>query len=104
MTRSDKWKKRPCVMRYRAFRDRVREMGMEIKAPCKITFYLPMPPSWSKKKCAAFNGQPHMNKPDIDNLIKSVFDAVFEDDAHIWSVAAEKFWSEKPMITIEGMA
>ena len=101
MTRRDKWAKRPCVMRYFAFRDKVRALGVELQSPCKITFYIEMPDTWSKKKRAAFNGKPHMNKPDLDNCIKALFDSVFSDDAHMWSFSAEKYWSERPSITVE---
>ena len=101
MTRSDKWKKRPCVMRYFAFRDQVKEAKIQLQSPCKITFYIPMPDSWSGRKRADFNGKPHMNKPDIDNLTKALLDSVFDDDAHMWSISVEKFWSEKGAITVE---
>lgn len=101
MTRSDKWKKRPCVMRYFAFRDEVKKAGVELQSPCKITFYIPMPPSWSQRKQKDFNGKPHMNKPDGDNLLKALLDSVFDDDAHMWAVSFEKRWSEAGSITVE---
>ncbi|MCR4339433.1 MAG: RusA family crossover junction endodeoxyribonuclease, partial [Gemmatimonadaceae bacterium] len=37
-------------------------------------FRLPMPPSWSNKKRLAMIGQPHAQKPDIDNLLKAVLE------------------------------
>src|SRR6202000_3278 len=101
MTRSDSWKKRPAVLRYWAFKDKVRELGIELQSPCKITFYIPMPESWSKRKRADFNGKPHMNSGDVDNFLKGIFDAVFDEDAHMWSVWAEKYWSETGYITVE---
>jgi Holliday junction resolvase RusA-like endonuclease len=101
-TRADKWKQRPCVMRYRAFRDEVKKAGVSLpEIPCKITFYLEMPKSWSAKKKAAMNGQPHTQKPDIDNIFKSLSDAIYEDDSFLHSVWIEKRWSETPHIAIE---
>lgn len=93
-TRSDKWKQRPCVMRYRAFADSVRKSGVEIGDTVGVTFFLPMPPSWSKKKRKEMDGRAHQQKPDIDNLVKALLDAVFDDDSHVYFVRAEKYWSE----------
>lgn len=57
-----------------------------------MCFHIPMPPSWSKKKRAQMSGQPHRQKPDLDNLCKGVLDAVCESDAHIWDVRMTKMW------------
>lgn len=100
MTRSDKWKTRDCVLRYRAYKDQLRPFNITLPDSCKITFHVPMPESWSKKKREAFDGLPHKNKPDIDNLAKGLFDALFEDDAHIWSVWMEKRWAQTGGIEI----
>jgi Holliday junction resolvase RusA-like endonuclease len=102
MTRSDKWKQRPPVIRYRMFCDEARLH--EIRVPesgAHITFVLPMPQSWSKKKRVAMDGQPHQQKPDLDNLTKSLLDALFEDDSHIWDTRTSKLWGETGMIVIE---
>jgi hypothetical protein len=41
-------------------------------------------------------------KPDLDNLVKALGDAVHVDDSHLWSIAAEKRWtSGKPRIEVE---
>lgn len=102
MTRADKWKKRPEVLRYRAFCDEVRLLGVELpESGSHVTFILPMPSSWSKKKRAELNGRPHQQKPDVDNLTKSLLDALFEDDAHIWDVWVSKLWGETGRIIIE---
>lgn len=102
-TKSDKWKKRPCVMRYRAFADQCRALGMRInESGSHIVFILPMPkyPSWSKKKRAAMDGQPHQQKPDIDNLCKSVLDALHKDDSHIYNIRLSKLWGQEGKIII----
>lgn len=100
-TRRDKWEKRPCVMRYRSFADQCRAMGMQInEAGSHIVFVLPMPNSWSKKKKAAMDGLPHQQRPDIDNLCKSVLDALHKDDSYIYNIQLSKFWGQKGKIRI----
>lgn len=99
-TRSDRWKERDCVMRYRAFKDHVRALGVFIPQPCKIVFHMPIPKSYSNKKKLSIIGKPHTQKPDLDNLLKALMDAVFEDDGHIWAVCEEKRWADRPGIEI----
>jgi Holliday junction resolvase RusA-like endonuclease len=100
MTRSDKWKKRDCVMRYFAFRDAVKAAGITIGDGYRIFFFLPMPESWSKKKKEAMRGLPHRQKPDIDNLCKALFDSVFDDDCHIAAIQLYKHWDDTGRIII----
>lgn len=66
-----------------------------------IIFIIPMPKSWSQKKRDLMNGQPHQQKPDIDNLTKSLLDALFDDDSHIWDIRTSKVWGEMGQIIIE---
>ena len=80
-------------MEYRAYKDRVRLWKVTLSQPCKVIFHIPMPESWSVKKKQANDGQPHLGKPDVDNLAKGLLDALYEDDAHIWSIWAEKRWA-----------
>ncbi|QKN82210.1 RusA family crossover junction endodeoxyribonuclease [Scandinavium goeteborgense] len=102
MTVRDKWKQRPPVMRYRAFCDEVRLHDIQIApANVHIIFIIPMPKSWSQKKRNQMDGQPHQQKPDIDNLTKSLLDALFDDDSHIWDVRTSKVWGEAGQIIIE---
>lgn len=74
------------------------EQSLEVN----VVFYLPMPKSVNKKQRAEMlDGRiKHTKKPDIDNLIKSVLDALngiaYSDDSKIIRVAAEKQYSEKP--------
>lgn len=91
-------------MRYRAFKDSVRASGLTLPQPCRILFSIAMPASWSSKKRAAQDSQPHMAKPDIDNLIKAVLDALYEDDAHVWSVWGEKRWGVAGSISVQEIA
>jgi len=104
MTRSDRWRRRPCVLRYRAFKEEVRIRRVTVPAhDASITFVLPMPKSWPQAKRDALDGQPHQQKPDVDNLLKALLDAVYDDDAHVASCSASKVWGEKGAIVIEHM-
>lgn len=102
MTRSDKWNQRPAVMKYRAFKDSIRE-NLSIYFEGKqvrhwIVFVVEMPQSWSKKHRAEMDGTPHQQKPDVDNFIKAFLDAVTDDDSHVFEVHALKIWGVKPGI------
>lgn len=95
MTRRDKWKKRPCVMRYFAYRDTLRAAVGKIPVPDEmhLTFGFPVPSSWSKKKRAAMIGKPHRQRPDRDNCDKAVMDSLFEEDGGVWRGSQEKVWA-----------
>lgn len=103
MTKSDKWKipRRPCVARYFAFRDRVRKLKIDVPVGSHITFYMGMPPSWSRKKARELEGTPHEQVPDLDNLLKALLDSVYGDDSHIWKLGSiQKIWRDKPGIEV----
>ena len=109
MTQSDRWKKRPAVNRYYAYKDALiyegLAQGFYLTDDIELTFYMPMPSSWSKKKKAEMNGKPHQAQPDIDNLAKAVMDALLDEDSHVWSLRASKLWSDKGSLiikTVEG--
>lgn len=96
MTQRDKWQKRPCVLRYREFCDRCRAAAGELPAvpPARLHLvaFLPMPKSWSTKKREQLLGRGCRDKPDYDNLAKSVGDALFGNDATIYHGTTEKYW------------
>jgi len=101
MTRSDKWKQRPAVMRYRQFKDDLREVIKgELDPRFKIVFHVPLPKSWSEKKKIAFDGQPHQVKPDVDNYLKAFMDAMSSDDSYIYDVHCQKYWAREGKITL----
>jgi len=99
MTQADSWKKRPIVLRYWEYKDDIKKwaynnqfnLGNEIYA----TFYIAMPKSWSIKKKALMIGKNHQQRPDIDNLLKGLMDALLEEDSHIHTVYAKKVWSDE---------
>lgn len=103
MTKSDKWKERKCVMVYRAFCDelRLKSAGFKLNGNYKVCFYLPMPKSWSKKKKEYMNGMPHQQRPDLDNLLKSINDALLEEDSIVYRDDASKWWGHEGKIIIK---
>lgn len=93
-------------MRYREYADRLRELAEQVRFTVPeegmaLAFYCPMPASWSKKKRRAMNGQPHRQKPDVDNMTKAFLDALCEEDSYVWNLAGqEKRWAEVGHIVV----
>jgi len=101
-TQRDRWAKRPIVVRYYDFCDELRlKYQKPLPASLSLIFYIPMPKSWSNKKKSTMLGKPHQQRPDIDNLVKAVLDALCEDDSFVWNIEACKLWSDKAGIDIE---
>ena len=57
-----------------------------------ITFFIPVPPSWSKKKKKLHHGRFHQSKPDIDNLTKAALDSLMAEDKQIAHLEIQKRW------------
>jgi len=98
-TSRDRWLNppRPCVARYRAWADKARSCAGELPANLQcldLKIFLPIPPSWSKKKREAHRGQPHRVRPDKDNIEKAVADALLKADQCIWKGSQEKRWDD----------
>lgn len=101
MTQRDRLKQRPCVLRYRAWCDLVRAAAdlsapMVVQRPITlfVVAYVAMPQSWSAVTRRALQGKPHTTKPDADNLLKSISDALFVNDELIWSATIQKRWAD----------
>jgi len=94
MTQRDKWDKRPCVMKYWAFKEELllKAGRFELGDRLDIKFYIKMPKSWNEKKKERFDMQPHQQKPDKDNLEKGLLDAFRKEDCTIWDGRVRKFW------------
>ena len=104
MTQRDRWAKRQIVRDYFAFRDTVKQEIERLLAlqnnddkkksweELDIVFFIPMPKSWSKKKRSEMAGTPHKQRPDLDNYIKGLLDALLEEDCKVWRVSARKIW------------
>jgi Holliday junction resolvase RusA-like endonuclease len=105
MTQRDKWKQRPCVLRYRAYKD---ELNAYLTAHPEILSaiesgeivglswcaVLPLPKSWTKKKKEEMAGSIHRQKPDRDNIDKGILDALFKEDSGIACGYLEKIWDD----------
>ena len=110
MTRADRWKKRPIVEKYWAYKDAIREEQGPFRFPhsgASVVFYMPIPKSWSKKKKAAALDSPHqkVKSCDIDNLLKALWDALIwdegDDDGMIWDIrGCSKVYSDNPRIEV----
>lgn len=76
------------------------ELFLELKA------YFSIPKSASKKKQAAMISEEirPTKKPDIDNLVKTVTDALntlaYKDDSQIVQASVGKYYSEQPRVEI----
>lgn len=66
-----------------------------------IKFFIPMPKTWRKFQRERMHFMLHQSKPDIDNLLKSTFDALFSEDKQIAHFEAAKFWVDFPIGWIE---
>lgn len=102
MVRSDKWKKRPVVLSYWAFKDELtlltNKAGVKLSDELNVVFVFPMPISWSKKKRQEMDGKPHKQTPDLDNCIKAVGDILLKDDSGIYKINASKHWGAEGKI------
>lgn len=108
---ADRWRKRPPVLRYRAFCDEVRQAVADLGITPQqavfpaawVVFHIATPPSWSKKKAQSHWNQPHLPKPDADNLLKAYMDALLGDDSAIWDVRPTKIWASESKICVYRM-
>jgi len=78
-------------------------MDEAVRLNIKATFE--MPKSWHKNKRAEMAGKPHTTKPDGDNLIKVIADALngiaYTDDKQIAIMRVEKRWGENEGLDFE---
>ena len=73
-----------------------------VETPCDlfVRFYLPIPTSTSKKKAELMRTGEirHAKKPDLDNLIKQICDAmngvVWKDDSQVVRIVSSKHYGE----------
>lgn len=90
----------------KAWKSEVRRQAIEQKAyiqdgplSLSLRFILLRPKSLPKKV------QHHIKKPDLDNLVKGVVDALtgicYKDDSGIILISASKSYGEQPCVTVE---
>lgn len=112
MTQRSKWTND----RAKAYLDYKTQLGWEAKKHIQtpisgpievvIVFYYPIPKSWSKIKKFDANDQAIMPivKPDIDNCVKGVFDALngiaWEDDRNVVGLHTFKRYRDRPGMVI----
>lgn len=105
MTRRDKWKKRKCVVEYFAWCDRLRAAAPampnaeDVDDLIIMATYVP-PASWSKAKRNAAMGTKKRSKPDGDNVLKAVCDALWENDEALGDKHESRRWGERDEISI----
>lgn len=69
-----------------------------MEGPVKITVLATfgVPKSWSKKKTEEHINRPHTQRPDLDNVVKAIKDALnriaYADDGQVAQVVASKVW------------
>lgn len=112
MTQRSKWMDKS-AQRYLAYKGVVgltakRHFPQPLEHPISITiaFYYPIPKSWSKRKKDDANDQGIMPtvKPDLDNCVKGIFDALngiaWKDDNQVVDLRTMKRYAIEPMIVI----
>ena len=72
----------------------------DIPVAVKVIAYFPIPASYTKKRRKqCLSSGYHMKKPDVDNVVKAVLDAmndcVYVDDAQVHSIAVEKRYTDQ---------
>jgi Holliday junction resolvase RusA-like endonuclease len=67
----------------------------------RVTAVRQMPASWSHKRRAGMDGTWCLTKPDIDNIVAGVLDALFEEDSAVVSVSGMKLWGTAHEIKVE---
>lgn len=64
----------------------------------------PIPASASKKRRAELLGAPHVSRPDSDNVVKAVCDALnglaWEDDSQVCCLSVRKVYAAEPGLTV----
>jgi Holliday junction resolvase RusA-like endonuclease len=107
--------------RYAAYKEHIRLLlssriqQIEPYKPISIdvTFYMPIPKNGKttqnkggkRTQIKVVEGMAHVKKPDIDNLVKGLFDSLnglaWVDDAQVFEVSSRKLYSEYPGIELD---
>jgi Holliday junction resolvase RusA-like endonuclease len=99
-----KKRQREVVTRYFKFQNDVwseyTQKPFKFPTNLEVVFCIPMPLSWSEKKRQRMNRKPCLTRPDIDNLVKAIMDALKIEDGNVWKITAEKRYSYKGSIII----
>lgn len=102
MTQRDRWQERKPVKKYRDWCDAAREAAglRKLQKMDASAFYgvivfahFRIPKSYTKKRRVEIAGKMHCKKPDADNVIKAICDALFENDERIAMMQCYKYWA-----------
>ena len=101
MTRRDKWAKRKCVTDYWTWADgaraawgKVEKVVLTQPTTLSIVAYFSIPESWSRHKKEQAKNMPHTVKPDGDNVMKALKDALFHNDQMVVDGWYRKLWDD----------
>ena len=101
MTQRDKWKKRPIVVRWNAYKDIIRLFSSpNFEMPLFdywMIFTFELPKDWH----VSIIGTPHQHTPDKDNLEKGILDIfLLHDDSAVFDGRVTKLWGDIDSIEI----
>jgi Holliday junction resolvase RusA-like endonuclease len=84
-----------------------KQLPKQLPIVLTVHAHCPIPKSYSKRfrEGASLDcNVPHPKKPDMDNVVKAVLDglngAAFADDAQVYSIRAEKWYSANPRLEV----
>ena len=120
-TQGDRWyfripedKLRPSGLARKKRIEKYNQYKIDLLALCKaarftipeqglcVAFFLPVPKTWSNKKKRLYHGTLHQSTPDLDNLLKALFDSLLVEDKAIGHLGEiSKRWVDFPTGWIE---
>lgn len=101
MVSSDRYRKRPAVLRYRAYADHLRLLGALLPESYLVIAYFAMPASWSGAERGRRHLTPHQVKPDGTNILKGVEDVLCpRGDQQLFDGRFRKVWAASDRMVI----
>jgi len=102
MVASDRYKRRPAVVRYWGFKKHLLLLQPKVEwEGLSLEFHIAMPKSWNKEKKEKMHLRPHRSTPDLDNMIKAFTDCLLNDDSVVWWFGEmRKLWDYNGSIVI----
>jgi Holliday junction resolvase RusA-like endonuclease len=82
------------------FKEAGGELNIEGIVSLTVAMRFKMPKAWSITIKDKMDGQPCGKKPDIDNCIGAVMDALFAEDSKVTEISASKTWGYQDAIYI----